>query len=697
MAKTARLDQILLNLGFIQSEDITRALQRQKAHGGRFGMHLVQLGLITEEQLLDALSEQFRIPTLLPREADIATDLIDRMPEGVVAEGRALPLKWNAEQLVLSLVVANPDDTDLIRKIKKAFDARGIRVALSAESLVATLGRRIAGSPATSSSGEGRIALPELFGSATASRAETTESSDAPTRRVLMITDRPSRKTFLPPMFEREGAELVVAATGDEAQAAIEGGIDTILVASDMLDEWRVWSSGRAGVEGAEVVIFSSVSEALLDNPLPYRATIESLKSSVRALADYRCGELGASSPYGLMASDLTALAAECGLPRVATDGLDLALHLLLPGPSPVGGYAIGSSEPFAAFASSLELASRIRFPWPLDQVLVHSHRLYSGVSQVEAATEDATDAEVAAQLLSLVWYRHNHAPALRAEEAEERLVELRTTIRDRCKVLASTELIELYLRLISERGGVDEDMGDRQVLTIGGERIERALTPALLRVGRDVVTTNDLSDAQAMIERRAPAAIVVDHTEFPAQIDKFTRVTKLGTPTLLFVLGDSTDPSLVLNLLDVGADDVFGPPHDFDLVAARINRAIRSQTRRGTADRPAGEFSATFDVFSFLDLIQMLGQGLKSVRIELSRPGERARIYMHKGRLVHAELGSATGESVVHDVISWEDEGEFKVVEEKNFPTPTIEVSTESVLMEGLRRLDESRRGGGQ
>ena len=82
-----------------------------------------------------------------------------------------------------------------------------------------------------------------------------------------------------------------------------------------------------------------------------------------------------------------------------------------------------------------------------------------------------------------------------------------------------------------------------------------------------------------------------------------------------------------------------------------------RSRDRAGEASQ-AGQFSATFEVFSFLDLIQMLSHGLKTVRIDLSRPESApAVIYMQKGRLTHAELGDLAGEQAVYAVIAWEDE----------------------------------------
>jgi hypothetical protein len=162
-------------------------------------------------------------------------------------------------------------------------------------------------------------------------------------------------------------------------------------------------------------------------------------------------------------------------------------------------------------------------------------------------------------------------------------------------------------------------------------------------------------------------------------------------------VLTDSTDPTLVLNLLDIGANDVFGPTHEFDLMAARLNHAIRNQARQLSATQdgnPTGQFSATFDVFSFTDLVQTLGHGFKSVRIDLARSnGETATLFMDNGRLVHGTAGEHTGPEAVYRVISWEGDGEFTVHQETVFPEPTIQASTESLLMEGCRLLDEGRR----
>lgn len=240
-------------------------------------------------------------------------------------------------------------------------------------------------------------------------------------------------------------------------------------------------------------------------------------------------------------------------------------------------------------------------------------------------------------------------------------------------------------------------DRDDAKILLVGSERLEDILAPALRRVGRRTFATRTLAEAQVIMERSTPAALIVDGSEFPRDVAKFSRVTKLDGSALIFVVTDASDPSMAMSLLEVGIDDVFAPPHEFDLMAAKISRAIQSRARVASREEsPPGQFSSDFEVFSFLDLVQMLSQGLKTVRIDLTRTAdERAVLFMERGRIVHAVSGSLLGAEAVYEVIRWEDDGEFTVRQEDSarFPDATIELATDSLLMEGVRLLDESRR----
>jgi DNA-binding response OmpR family regulator len=612
------------------------------------------------------------------------------MPPRTVVEHLMLPISWDADRRVLSLAVANPSDHATIEAVKQAFKAETVRLWLAQDTVLGGLARRLM--RVKDSGGEVRLVhLPELFGEpATAPEAQ---ASDAPPMdRVLMIASGATRKNFLPPIFEREGKRLMVATTAEEAlEALTEGPVTSVLLAADMQEVFKHWrTDGRVPNPEAEITVFNSVSGSLLENPVPYGPVVKSLRSAVQTLAQFRAAQHQVRPPYGLMVNDVTALAKALEMRRVVIDALHLGLHLLLPAPLPAGTEGAKVKEPFKDFASSTELATRLRFPWDLGLLLSTCRGFYDG--RTKLTDKGYAEVLLAAQVLAIVWFRHTLAPNTDASN-EEGALALRTTLRVQAGRLATLDTIEEYLQIITERDGLAGEPSERRVLLVGTDRIARALSPAFERVACETSALKDLTQAQTAAERQPPAAVVVDQQIFGEEVAKFSRIVKLGGRSLLFVLTDSSEPALVLNLLDIGVDDVFGPPHDFDLIAARISRAIRSRPREapGTVAQP-GQFSATFEHFSFLDLAQMLSQSLKTVRVDLSTSsGEKAVLFMQKGRFTHGTCGDVLGPEAIYRVIAWGQDGEFTVSEESTFPPQTISASTESLLMEGCRLLDEA------
>lgn len=583
MRKTARLDQILVNLGYTGREQITRALAHQRARGGRLGMCLVETGAITVRQLLAALSEQYRLPSTIPTASDVPPELLQRIPRELVFDNLILPLSWDRETASLTLAVGSPDDQQAIDRVKEIFGARVVQLQLAPDSHLLEIGSRLLGSQEAAE--EPHPEAPEVFPVDEGQEEEGLHVEDGvQAKRVLMVTENVTGGKMLPPVFHREGVDLVIATDARETADALgASGFDNILVSEQMAGQFSGWVKSRTvPVPKVEVTAFRSISRAFLENPVPYETIVRSLKAAVQALADSRCAILDRSPPYGLIASDLEALARRHKLRRVVVDGLQLASHLLIPGPVGPETDPIGSSQPFESFASSLELASRFRFPWPLDRVLNGCHALFSGRKAKAGVGVLGREMRLAAQLLALVWYRHNHLPSP-DPNANEAMSAFRSALRKKTSRLAPLEVVEAYLRLMADGGGALAGGVDRQALLVGGHRLSSQLGPELTGAGCQTVSTSELADAQTLAERRPPGAIVLDFEEFPPEGGHFAQLVRAAGPSFLFVLTDSTDPALVLKLLDIGVDDVFGPPHDFRLLAARINRAIRSKAKRPT------------------------------------------------------------------------------------------------------------------
>lgn len=700
--KSARLDRILQDLGYVTEKEIRVALERQRTRGGRLGSNLIELGFLTSEQLMRALSRQFGLPWRPLAPSDVPVELRDRIPEPGPHGSLAVPVRWDAKTRELVVAVNDPGDAKTLEALRKSFDAARLVIELAPDRNLHAVheawGRRRPGESETPV-----IELPELFaptsdgdGPAAGADKAPADSAKAPPR-VLMITARAHHRTFLPAVFAREGRELVVADDPEEVTAVLEaGGVEAVLLDAERADAFRGWIRG-GHVTGlpAQIATFPSVSGALLANPVPYEEMIRSLRAAVEALADARTRGREPAPPYGILARDAVALAQLDGLSRLGVDGLHLAVHLLVP-PAPAGD-AQGSATPlpFADFSRSREIAVRLRFPWPIEKVLDACFALF-----LRARTQDLAgklDPEIVqgARILALVWYYRILAP-LREPDAAGDPAALRAALRSIASRLATLELAEKYLGIVEEREAAGDAAPSAEVLLVGGERMAD-LGARLSRSGIRPVVTRDLDDALATAERRPPEAVVVDHDAVPGHVDHFARVAKLNAALLLYVVTDAADPAVTLGLLDAGVDDVFAPPHDFDLAAAKIARAIASRSRvRSAAPQPAGrDFSATFSVFSFLDLAQALAHSRKSVRIELRRTstGEEARLFLDQGRPVHATCGTLIGAEAVYRVISWEDDGEFTVYPETEFPEPTIADSMEGLIMEGCRLLDEAGR----
>ena len=73
------IGQHLLGAGKISDEDIERASHLQGSVGGRFGSALIKLGAISEDHLLESLSEQLDLPILNESEIPPSTELFNFM------------------------------------------------------------------------------------------------------------------------------------------------------------------------------------------------------------------------------------------------------------------------------------------------------------------------------------------------------------------------------------------------------------------------------------------------------------------------------------------------------------------------------------------------------------------------------------------------------------------------------------------
>jgi hypothetical protein len=90
-------------------------------------------------------------------------------------------------------------------------------------------------------------------------------------------------------------------------------------------------------------------------------------------------------------------------------------------------------------------------------------------------------------------------------------------------------------------------------------------------------------------------------------------------------------------------------------------------------------------------DIIQLISVSGKSGVFQLVDGPHRGQIYLHEGKIVHAELEDVSGEEAVYALAIWS-QGDFRFDPGVATQLRTISKSNTNLLMEAARRLDEWR-----
>ena len=106
----------LVEGGFIDGSILDRLERQQKAHGGSLGLNLVKLGILTEQQLTQALSTIYRVPGLNLAEATIDMDAVKLLPQEIATKFQVLPVKREGRRLQVAM--ADPGNIFAIDDIK---------------------------------------------------------------------------------------------------------------------------------------------------------------------------------------------------------------------------------------------------------------------------------------------------------------------------------------------------------------------------------------------------------------------------------------------------------------------------------------------------------------------------------------------------------------------------------------------------
>lgn len=169
-------------------------------------------------------------------------------------------------------------------------------------------------------------------------------------------------------------------------------------------------------------------------------------------------------------------------------------------------------------------------------------------------------------------------------------------------------------------------------------------------------------------------------------------RSSTAGIPVIL--MASKADINEKLKVLQDTVEDFVEKPFFLKEAAARIKKVVDKISLEKMAREAPGEsvLRGTLAQMNVLDLLQSLDMGRKTCLLTLANNGDKCKMFFTDGQINHAEYGNLQGDEAVYKVLTWT-AGSFEIDFKGTSQQQTITQSTQGLLLEGLRLLDESSR----
>jgi DNA-binding response OmpR family regulator len=232
----------------------------------------------------------------------------------------------------------------------------------------------------------------------------------------------------------------------------------------------------------------------------------------------------------------------------------------------------------------------------------------------------------------------------------------------------------------------------------------DNPMVRGMLRQGLDphaaVTAIGEGADALLKAIETPPDLIVSDYTlpglDGRQLVEKLkSRANTAKIPIIL--IASRSDINERLKMLQDSVEDFIEKPFFTKDAVKRIKKVIDKITLEKMAREAPGEsvLRGSLAQMNIMDLFQSLEMGHKTCSLTLTNSGQSCKMFFSDGQVNHAVFGNGElkGDEAVYKTMGWND-GSFAIDFTQSSPEQTTTKSTQGLLMEGLRLLDEANRG---
>ncbi|MCA9536935.1 MAG: DUF4388 domain-containing protein [Myxococcales bacterium] len=683
--------------GLVEPFDYDRVLHHAQRHAERVEEAVVELGVVSEADLLRTVAEMVRtqfVSTEKLAKAQVSRSLIEMVPRRVAERLGAFPILFDRKTLTLSVVTYDLQAPEVARQLQVATDARAVTTYVARPGAVRAAirkyyygevdsftelmrpKRRRAAEPEAAPAGRGDYIDvdfgSEELGGRRAAPAQAARPAPQPRRQ----PEPPPPPPPAPVVMEIADASLMAALSGSPLRASASAQAEP--------------PSSPSNAESPAPA--SSSSSSLSVSP---RMFLETLNVMV-TLAEQERGELrGHTSLVARLTRKLCELV---DMPKEHAFEVVVAAYLHDLGktgnyhltPLNVAQYEGHRIQAQKSFAAPLRLFESAALGDKTVKTLNHLYERYDGNGFPDRLQE--RDIPLGSRVLAVVeTYADITASAknpfrrrLSPREACEAIQGLVGTVFD-------PTIVQLLQRLAVGDEVRQQLLDDAHSVLLVDPDVESTtvLEMRLMEHGHRVLIARSFDQALTVLAE-AEVDLILTEVDLPTHDGfRFVERCRAGSQpdTPVIFLTRRGDRESVQRGVELAAADYVVKPASPEVVAMKVGQVL-SQSRR----RQSHGVSGSLREMSLPDVVQILSNGRKSGKLTLTSSSGNGEIQFGGGAISDARFGDITGADAVYALLALRD-GEFALDPSFLPLRNAINLPTESLLLEGMRRLDESGR----
>lgn len=652
MPKNKKTGQTLLGMRLVTPEQFELALKEVEGTGDRIEDAVVFMGFVTEADLLKGLATFYKtrfVSSDKLAKAEIPRATLEMIPRQVAERFGIFPVLFDAQKSVLSVVTADPDDAATLEQIRMVSSAREVLAFFARPAAV-------------------RAAISKSYGGDIHAFALLDHAAQRQFRAMLDVYERNLvSDTSMATSLSREGAprERMMSEGDLERAGSQASGGD---------------SSKESGVEN--VLELLNVMVTLLENGRPdLRGHSALVARLTRRLAER----------INLSVPSTNACVAAAYLHDLGKMG---QFHLT---PLNVGEYEGHKLAAQKVVSTPLRLLEGVRLSDETRAAVQHMYERYDGrgFPSGTAGKEIPLGARVLAIVDTYADLTQNpknpFRRALSSKEACEVIAKYKNAVFDPHLVDLFKNVVlgdDVRAKLLANRYDallVDADPEETTVLEL--RMIEQGFEVKVARSAEQALKV--LAEAGAA---QRGVDLVVSELDLP-QADGLTLLTEVrkqpwGKDLSWVVLTRRKARTDAQKAFDLGALDFVAKPAPTEVFVAKLKALLDART--STAG-PRG-VSGSLREMGLPDIVQILFHGRKTGNLKIRQGTDSGEIHIQGGEIWNALWGSLRGEEAFYAMLRLTD-GEFGLDPQFSAESRVIHQSSEALLLEGMRRLDEDIR----